>query len=67
MKEFSERLKELRQARNLTQTQLADAVGVSFATISKWERMQRQPTLENIKSLCKFFKVSSDFLIGLEY
>lgn len=67
MKEFSKRLKELRIERGLTQTQLAEAVGVTFATISKWERCQRQPTLENIKSLCIYLKVSADYLIGLTY
>ncbi len=65
MKDFSIRLKELRLERKLTQTQLAASIKVSYGIISKWENSQRQPTLENIKALCKFFNVSADYLIGL--
>ena len=65
MKEFSVRLKELRLDRKLTQMDVANAVGVSFGIISKWENSKRQPTLENIKALCLYFKVTSDYLIGL--
>ena len=65
MEKFSNRLKELR-FRKLTQIDVANAVGVSFGIISKWENSKRQPTLENTKALCLFFNISSDYLLGLE-
>lgn len=66
LKRFAERLKDLRQENNLSQTQLANILQLGHSTISKWELQQRVPTLLNIVALCKYFKVSADYLIGLE-
>lgn len=66
MNKFAERLRELRLEKKLTQIELADSIGVSFAIISKWENCKRQPTLENIKALSRFLNVTADYLIGLK-
>ena len=65
-KKFAERLKELRNEKNLSQMELANETGISQTSIAKWELQQRMPTLLNIVILCRYFKVSSDYLIGLE-
>ena len=62
---FAERLKELRQNKNIGQVELARFIGVSKGTISLWENGLREPTLSNIVSLAKFFDVTTDNLIGL--
>ncbi|MBQ8792568.1 MAG: helix-turn-helix transcriptional regulator [Clostridia bacterium] len=65
MNKFKERLKELRKERGMTRSQLAEELGISEPTISRWENGLRIPTMDSIILLCKYFKVTSDYLIGL--
>ena len=65
-KEFAYRLKDLRMEKGLTLKQLSEHIGVSFNTISRWEREERVPNIENIVALAEFFKVSADYLCGFE-
>ncbi len=66
MKIFAERLKELRKEENLTLQDVSVAIGVSINTVSRWEREERLPNILNIVALAKLFKVSADYLCGLE-
>ncbi len=66
MKIFAERLKELRVDENLSTTKLGNSIGVSANTISRWEREVRIPNIENLVALAKYFRVSADYLVGLE-
>ncbi len=66
MKIFAERLKELRAEQGLTLQDVSKAVNVSINTVSRWERQERLPNIQNIVDLAKFFKVSTDYLCGLE-
>ena len=66
MKIFAERLKELRQEENLSTTKLGELIGVSAIAISRWERQERIPNIESLVALAKYFKVSTDYLCGLE-
>lgn len=66
MKIFAERIKELREERKLTMSQLAKELGIRQSTISRWERGERLPNLDAIIALAKFFKLSTDYLCGLE-
>ncbi len=65
MEIFAERLKELREEKGLSLSQLARDVGVSHVAISRWEKKTRIPTIESLKALAIYFNVSSDYLIGL--
>ncbi len=49
---FSGRLKELREAKGLTQAELAELAGLSQRAISHWEQGQREPLWSNILTLC---------------
>ena len=66
MKIFCERLKELREEHHLSLSQLGNALGVSASTIDRWEKGLRVPIIDNLYNIALFFKVSSDYLIGLE-
>lgn len=63
---FIKRLKEMRKDKGLSMSELANKIGVSTNTISRWERGERIPNLEALVALAKFFKVSTDYLCGLE-
>lgn len=66
MRVFAERLKELRLENNLTLKELASLIGVSDIAISRWENRLRIPNIESLIAIAKFFKVSTDYLLGLE-
>lgn len=61
---FRDRLKTLRKEKKLTQAEAAELFGVSRTCYSSWELGQSCPPLDDLFSLCEFFDVSADFLIG---
>lgn len=64
MSAFNDRLLELRRQRDLSQSELANYIGVNKQTISQYERGVRRPDLDTLSILCDFFNVSSDYLLG---
>lgn len=62
--ELGSNIKELRKKKGLRQEQLAEAMGVSTASVSKWETSQSFPELTLLAELADFFEVSIDTLIG---
>jgi transcriptional regulator with XRE-family HTH domain len=61
---FSSRLIELRQARGLTQDQLAAQLQVTRDAIAYYENRARNPSADVIERLAAYFEVSADDLIG---
>lgn len=59
------RLRELRLEKGLRLKDVAEAMGVTLRTISNYEAGIREPSLDMLVKLCKFFDVSSDYLLGL--
>lgn len=59
-------LKELRKESNLSQDQLGKKLGFSNQTVSFWESGKREPSLDALVSVAKYFDVSVDFLLGIE-
>lgn len=60
------RIGELRSARGWSQVELAKRLGVAKQTVSNWENENIQPSIEMLVRLAKLFRVSTDFLLGLE-
>ena len=65
MNKFPERLKLLRKEMGLTQTELAEKLGLKQATVAKWEEGERTPYIDYFIELAKFFNCTIDFLVGL--
>lgn len=65
MKEFAERLKDLRLEKGLSQRQLGKLVNISHNAIAQWESESRIPNAEMVVTLAKFFSVTTDYLLGL--
>ena len=64
-KHFSSRLKKLREEHGLSQAELADKLNISRGSISFYENNSRVPDIDVLFSLCQYFSVTSDYLIGL--
>lgn len=62
---FGNRLKALREARGLSRKAFAEAMGVSYSTVSKYENGERFPDLDLLRKFAVYFDVSADYLIGL--
>ena len=63
---FGKQLKEIRDYNNLSQRKLATDLGVTQACIGKWETGDREPSLDDLIKVAKYFNVSTDYLLGLE-
>lgn len=60
---FGDRIKELRQAQNYSQVQLANNLHVSKQTVSNWENNNILPSVEMLLHIAGFFSVSTDYLL----
>ncbi len=63
--EIKNRIKELRKEKGLTQKQLAELVNKSVTGLASWEQGLSEPSVNDIRTLCKIFEVSADYLLGL--
>lgn len=64
---FDENLRNLRKEKDYSQEYLAEKLGVTRQTISKWENGTAMPDLKKLIELADFFEVSMDDLLGLDY
>ncbi len=62
---FSERLKALREAKGMSQSELAEAIGISRGSVSFYENADRTADIETLYSVAKFFDVSTEYLLGI--
>ena len=60
---LGERIYKERTARNLTQSDLAEALEVSRQSVSKWETDMSVPDLDKLVKMCELFEVSMDTLV----
>ena len=61
---FGENLKCLRKSKNISQEVLADKMGVSRQSVSKWETGEAYPEMNNIIALCTIFKCNINDLVN---
>ena len=61
---FSDNLKKIRKEHNLSQEQIAEQLGVSRQSVSKWEQGLAYPEMDKMLSLCKIFNINIDDLLN---
>ncbi len=62
---IGENIKRIRRERNLTQEEVASHLGISFQSISKWERGDGYPDITMLPALANYFSISVDELLGM--
>ena len=60
---LAENIRDYRKRMGLTQEQLAERLGITLGTVSKWERGSSEPDLSYIMDLADLFRVSVDMMI----
>ena len=63
---FSDKLKQLRKKRHLSQRQLAQRLGIAKSTISQFENDITYPSADILLEMCIIFDTKSDYLLGLD-
>ncbi|MBP3619689.1 MAG: helix-turn-helix transcriptional regulator [Clostridia bacterium] len=66
MQTLGQKIKELREENNLTQIELARLLFIDKSTVAKYETDVIEPSYDLLKKLAKLFKVSTDYLLGME-
>ena len=61
---MGEKLRQLREEKNLTLKQVSAALNINLMTYAHYEYGDREPSISMLKSLCDFYDVSADYLIG---
>ncbi len=63
---FGTTIKKLRRNKDMTQEELAEVLSISPQAVSRWETDSAMPDISLLPSLCNFFGVTSDFLLGID-
>ncbi len=63
---IGEKIRFLREEANLNQTQLGMALNITQRKLSYIECDRYEPSIEDIRAICNYFKVSADFLLGIQ-
>lgn len=63
---IGENIKRLRKAKNVTQEQIAEVLGISVTAVSKWERCETYPDITLLFPLAHYFAVTLDELMGYD-
>ncbi|CRZ34959.1 DNA-binding XRE family transcriptional regulator [Herbinix hemicellulosilytica] len=61
---LGDKIKVLREGKNVSQKELAQAIGVSDVMISLYEQGKKSPSLPTIVKIADYFNVSTDYLLG---
>lgn len=63
---LGQNIKALRNARGISQVDLAEALFVSKQSVSNWENENIMPSVDMLIKISRYFSVTTDYLLGLE-
>ena len=65
MKNYIKRMRDLREDHDKTQQEIADILGTSQTMYARYERGANELPLHHLVTLCKYYNVSADYVLGL--
>ena len=63
---IGEKIKLLREGKNISQKELAESIGVSDVMVSMYEQDKKKPSLPTIIKIANYFNTTTDYLLGNE-
>lgn len=63
---YYDRLRELREDRGLTQKEIAAVLGTTQQVYSRYEKGENEMPVRHVVALCRYYKVSADYILGLQ-
>lgn len=63
--DYIQRMRNLREDSDKTQQQIADYLGTSQTMYARYERGANELPIHHLLSLCKYYNVSADYILGL--
>ena len=66
MKEYYEILRELREDRDLTQSDIATVLGTTQQVYSRYEKGVNEMPIRHLITLCRYYQISADYVLGLK-
>lgn len=62
--EYYQRIRDLREDKDMNQTQIAKILGTSLTVYSRYERNERKLPIDHLIKLCYFYNISADYILG---
>lgn len=66
MKKYNEIIRELREDNDLKQSDIAELLGTTQQVYSRYEKGENEMPIRHIITLCKFYNVSADYILGIK-
>lgn len=66
MKTYVDIIRELREDRDLTQSDIAKLLGTTQQVYSRYEKGENEMPIRHLIKLCKFYKVSADYILNIK-
>ena len=62
---YQQKIRDLREDHDMTQAQIAMLLGTTRNQVGKYERGEQEMNIKHLITLCNFYKVSADYILGL--
>ncbi len=62
---YGKRLRDLRKSRKLTLVKVAERLNIGMTTYGAYEREEKRPSIDMLRSLANLYNVSTDYILGL--
>lgn len=62
--DYSQRIRDLREDKDLTQSDVAKILNTSQSYYAQYENKKRPLPIEHLKTLCEFYNISADYILG---